>query len=216
MLIFLWYITLTKWTYIATYTFDNARNDEFRRSILALIFDGRFNCQNRCLRILVRCLLTDMVLKYASCRHNSNGHSITITHLWILPNFDIFISSEIHSIITLLTAGHLFDRPFCPLTCQILIGVAPLMQHTPGAGHSVRIPWIRLPIADRRYTKYIDGLVPERRNSSALAMELRLSCTNTSIFCAGHNVRIPWRRLPIADRRYTKYIDGLVQKNVME
>ena len=29
--------------------------------------------------------------------------------------------------------------------------------------------------------EYIDGLVQERRNSSALAMELRLSCTNPSI-----------------------------------
>ena len=29
---------------------------------------------------------------------------------------------------------------------------------------------------------YIDGLVQERRNSSALAMEWRLSCTNPSIF----------------------------------
>ena len=29
---------------------------------------------------------------------------------------------------------------------------------------------------------YIDGLVQERRNSSALAMELRLSCTNPSIW----------------------------------
>ena len=28
---------------------------------------------------------------------------------------------------------------------------------------------------------HIDGLVQERRNSSALAMELRLSCTNLSI-----------------------------------
>ena len=28
---------------------------------------------------------------------------------------------------------------------------------------------------------HIDGLVQERRNSSALAMELRLSCTNPSI-----------------------------------
>ena len=28
---------------------------------------------------------------------------------------------------------------------------------------------------------YIDGLVQERRNSGALAMELRLSCTNPSI-----------------------------------
>ena len=32
---------------------------------------------------------------------------------------------------------------------------------------------------------YIDGLVQERRNSSALAMELRLSCTNPSI-CTPH------------------------------
>ena len=29
---------------------------------------------------------------------------------------------------------------------------------------------------------YIDGLVQEKRNSSALAMELRLSCTNPSIW----------------------------------
>ena len=29
---------------------------------------------------------------------------------------------------------------------------------------------------------YIDGLVQERRNSSVLAMELRLSCTNPSIW----------------------------------
>ena len=29
---------------------------------------------------------------------------------------------------------------------------------------------------------YIDGLVQERRNSSALAMELRMSCTNPSIY----------------------------------
>ena len=29
---------------------------------------------------------------------------------------------------------------------------------------------------------HIEGLVQERRNSSALAMELRLSCTNPSIY----------------------------------
>ena len=29
---------------------------------------------------------------------------------------------------------------------------------------------------------HIDGLVQERRNSSALAMELSLSCTNASIY----------------------------------
>ena len=33
-----------------------------------------------------------------------------------------------------------------------------------------------------RVWDYIDVLVQERRNSSALAMELRLSCTNPSIY----------------------------------
>ena len=33
----------------------------------------------------------------------------------------------------------------------------------------------------RETSLYFDGLVQERRNSSALAMELRLSCTNPSI-----------------------------------
>ena len=33
-----------------------------------------------------------------------------------------------------------------------------------------------------RHDSYIGGLVQERRNSSALAMELRLSCTNPSIW----------------------------------
>ena len=31
-------------------------------------------------------------------------------------------------------------------------------------------------------TYYIDGLVQERRNSIANALELRLSCTNSSIY----------------------------------
>ena len=31
---------------------------------------------------------------------------------------------------------------------------------------------------------HIDGLVQERRNSSALAMELRLACTNPSIYAS--------------------------------
>ena len=35
-----------------------------------------------------------------------------------------------------------------------------------------------------RLKHYIDGLVQERRNSSALAMELRFSCTNPSIYNA--------------------------------
>ena len=34
----------------------------------------------------------------------------------------------------------------------------------------------------RRTAHYIDELLQERRNSNALAMELRLSCTNPSIY----------------------------------
>ena len=33
---------------------------------------------------------------------------------------------------------------------------------------------------------YIDGLVQDRRNSIANALELRLSCTNPSIWCGRH------------------------------
>ena len=36
--------------------------------------------------------------------------------------------------------------------------------------------------AMKRQQSGIDGLVQERRNSSAAAMELRLSCTNTSVY----------------------------------
>ena len=38
-------------------------------------------------------------------------------------------------------------------------------------------------ISSCHWSVYIDGLMQERRNSSALAMELRLSCINPSIFC---------------------------------
>ena len=38
------------------------------------------------------------------------------------------------------------------------------------------------------YSIYINGLVRKRRNSSALAMELRLSCTNPSIYAAKYTV----------------------------
>ena len=36
----------------------------------------------------------------------------------------------------------------------------------------------------------IDGLVQERRNSSALAMELRLSCTNLSVYSGMNNIDV--------------------------
>ena len=45
---------------------------------------------------------------------------------------------------------------------------------------------------------YIDGLVQERRNSSALAMELRLFCTNPSIY--SHGIISVW----ISNRMLTK------------
>ena len=36
--------------------------------------------------------------------------------------------------------------------------------------------------------QHSDGLVQERRNSNALAMELRLSCTNPSTCCVGTTI----------------------------
>ena len=46
---------------------------------------------------------------------------------------------------------------------------------------------------------YIDGLMQERRNSSTLAMELRLSCNNPSISAIGHEQFI---FVPIGSRFY--------------
>ena len=43
---------------------------------------------------------------------------------------------------------------------------------------------------------YIDGLVQERRNSSALAMELRLSCTNPSICYLLQSLKLVVIRMP--------------------
>ena len=43
---------------------------------------------------------------------------------------------------------------------------------------------LQMPLPELVFTQfyaYIDGLVQERRNSSALAMELHLSCTDPSI-----------------------------------
>ena len=55
-------------------------------------------------------------------------------------------------------------------------------QLTPVLGHSyVGVTW----------SSYIDGSVQERRNSSALAMELRLSCTNPSIYRWGLSSLVP-------------------------
>ena len=54
-----------------------------------------------------------------------------------------------------------------------------------GVSNSMIRPWsktiILLSIKTYFQSSYIDGLVQERRNSSALAMQLRLSCTNPSI-----------------------------------
>ena len=52
---------------------------------------------------------------------------------------------------------------------------------------------------------YIDGLVQERRNSSALAMELRLSCINPTK-CAR-----PWHITYPFDRNQHFSPSGLVQ-----
>ena len=42
---------------------------------------------------------------------------------------------------------------------------------------------------------HIDGLMQERRNSSALAMELHLSCTNPSIYARFQPMHLLWEHL---------------------
>ena len=42
--------------------------------------------------------------------------------------------------------------------------------------------WLKLLWTNFEYETYIDGLVQERHNSIANALELRLSCTNPSIW----------------------------------
>ena len=49
-----------------------------------------------------------------------------------------------------------------------------------------KIPWCQAINCDDCYATHIDGVVQERCNSSALAMELRLSCTNPLISCCCH------------------------------
>ena len=60
---------------------------------------------------------------------------------------------------------------------------------------------------------HIDGLVQERRNSSALAMELRLSCTNPSILpeLSGHK---QLSEGPGSSIYFTAYIEAL-SKQIM-
>ena len=45
---------------------------------------------------------------------------------------------------------------------------------------------------------HIDGLVQERRNSTANALELRLSCTNTSINTSSVSIKVPSSKISLA------------------
>ena len=47
-------------------------------------------------------------------------------------------------------------------------------------------------ITDIFHDGYVDGLVQERRKSIASAVELRLSCTNPSIFSFGKTPPLYW------------------------
>ena len=66
-----------------------------------------------------------------------------------------------------------------------VVGVPPthLVSYVIGSG-SVGFEsalWMLIALSSHNTDQHIDGLVQERRNSSALAMELHLSCTNPSI-----------------------------------
>ena len=58
------------------------------------------------------------------------------------------------------------------------------------------------------YMVQVDGLVQERRNSSALAVELRLSCTNPLRQCLA--------RPSLIDRAKTPYLHSISQVQTLE
>ena len=55
---------------------------------------------------------------------------------------------------------------------------------------------------EKQIIDYIDGLVQGRCNSSALAMELRLSCTNPST-CSGNSLLPVRQSVPISEPTVT-------------
>ena len=73
-----------------------------------------------------------------------------------------------------------YDESTATLNCEFRIQSSTVFdlcsQHLP---LSLRQSVVANCLADFK-VNYINGLVQERRNSSALAMELRLSCTNPS------------------------------------
>ena len=100
------------------------------------------------------------IYRKTSCISHTKSQNLNVSHLVLqlsLPNplktgvkssLMMYLEQRRQAMLQL----HLSDQQFyCILRCDIYI---------------------------RGFTVYIDGLVQERRNSNALAMELRLSCTN--------------------------------------
>ena len=54
------------------------------------------------------------------------------------------------------------------------------------------VTWMPGRSYDTTYVSWLDGLAQGRRNSIALAMELRLSCTNPSMLQPLNNVEVRW------------------------
>ena len=68
----------------------------------------------------------------------------------------------------------------------------------------IMLKWMTLQKIRVRYMDHIDGLMQERRNSSSLAMVLRLSCINTSRYGVGSWAFIKYEDdvLPLYDCGY--------------
>ena len=108
------------------------------------------------------------------------------------------------------------------ICCAVAVPIA-LSQDRLLHGHNRLVNWtpcsrMRESKLKRGHSWHIDGLKQERHNSIAHALELCLSCTNSSIWCmlsgqlserTHYNASRTW---PIPQRHSQPYIDGLVQE----
>ena len=119
----------------------------------------------------------------------------------VTRSFDVFFGLRLNKRLSKQSWGWWFETLSRPLWCHSNVDscynspaffamewntLRSSFSKLSGVSNSMIRPWsktiILLSIKTYFQSPYIDGLVQERRNSGALAMQIRLSCTNPSIF----------------------------------
>ena len=97
---------------------------------------------------------------------------------WLCDNRDISCVSSWQQLISSVP-GIALSPHWCEINCRLCVSSCPwILQIT---GYCWTSPLCFINCDPKDFGLYIDGLVQERCNSSLLAMDLCLSCTNPSI-----------------------------------